>query len=45
MANIEPFGKMIVSDIYDENIKYLLEKKSRVGGENLVDAKGSFDPN
>ncbi|OUW95126.1 MAG: protein translocase subunit SecD [Pelagibacteraceae bacterium TMED237] len=42
-ANIEPFGKMIVSDIYDENIKYLLDKKSLVGGENLVDAKGSFD--
>ena len=42
-ANIEPFGKMIVSDIYDENIKYLLDKKALVGGENLVDAKGSFD--
>ena len=23
--------------------KYLVEKKSRVGGENLIDAKGSFD--
>ncbi len=42
-ANIAPFGKMIVSDIYDENIKYLLDKRSLVGGENLVDAKGSFD--
>jgi len=42
-ANITPFGKMIVSDIYDENIKYLLDKKVLVGGENLVDAKGSFD--
>ena len=42
-ANIEPFGKMIVKDIYDENIKYLLDKKSLLGGENLVDAKGSFD--
>ncbi len=42
-ANIEPFGKMIVNDIYDENIKYLLDKKSLLGGENLVDAKGSFD--
>ena len=42
-ANIEPFGKMIVSDIYDENIKYLLDKRALVGGENLVDAKGSFD--
>jgi len=44
-ANIAPFGKMIVSDINDSEIKYLVEKKSRVGGENLVDAKASFDPN
>ena len=42
-ANIEPFGKMIVSDIYDEDVKYLLDKRVLVGGENLVDAKGSFD--
>ncbi len=42
-SNIEPFGKMIVSDIYDENIKYLLDKRALIGGENLVDAKGSFD--
>jgi len=42
-ANIAPFGKMIVSDINDNNIKYLLDKKVLVGGENLVDAKGSFD--
>ncbi len=42
-ANIEPFGKMIVKDIYDENIKYLLDKRALVGGENLVDAKGTFD--
>ena len=42
--NIAPFGKMIVSDIYDEQIKYLVEKKSRVGGENLIDANASFDP-
>ena len=42
-ANIEPFGKMIVADIYDDNIKYLLDKRALVGGENLVDAKGSFD--
>ena len=42
-ANIAPFGKMIVNDIYDDNIKYLLNKRSLVGGENLVDAKGSFD--
>ena len=43
-ANIAPFGKMIVSDLYNNDIKYLVEKKSRVGGENLVDAKASFDP-
>ena len=42
--NIAPFGKMIVSDIDNEDIKYLLEKKSRVGGENLIDAYASFDP-
>ena len=41
--NLAPFGKIIVSDMYDKNIKYLLDKKSAVGGENLVDAKGSFD--
>ena len=44
-ANIAPFGKMIISDLYDPDIKYLIEKKSSVGGENLVDAKASFDPN
>ncbi len=43
-SNKAPFGKIIVDDFYDSNIKYLVEKKSRVGGENLVDAKGSFDP-
>ncbi len=42
-ANFEPLGKMIVEDIYDKNIKYLLDKRALVGGENLVDAKGSFD--
>jgi protein-export membrane protein SecD len=42
--NIAPFGKMIVSEINNEEIKYLLEKKSRVGGENLIDANASFDP-
>jgi protein-export membrane protein SecD len=35
---------MIVSDINNEEVKYLLEKKSRVGGENLIDANASFDP-
>ena len=39
-----PFGKMIVSDIENNEIQYLIEKKSTVGGENLVDAKSSFDP-
>ena len=42
--NITPFGKMIVEDIQDNQIKYLVEKKSRVGGENLIDAYASFDP-
>jgi len=43
--NIAPFGKMIVTDFYNNEIKYLVEKKSRVGGENLIDAKASFDTN
>ena len=43
-ANKASFGKIIVSDYYDSNIRYLLEKKARVGGENLIDAKASFDP-
>ena len=42
--NLAPFGKMIVADINNEEIKYLLDKKSKVGGENLIDAKASFDP-
>ena len=43
-ANRAPFGKLIVSDYYNSEIKYLVEKKARVGGENLIDAKPSFDP-
>ena len=43
-ANRAPFGKIIVADFYNPEIKYLVEKKSSVGGENLVDAKASFDP-
>ena len=43
-SNRAPFGKIIVADFYDSEIKYLVEKKSRVGGENLTDAKASFDP-
>ena len=42
--NIAPFGKMIVDDINNEEIKYLLEKKSKVGGEKLIDAYASYDP-
>ena len=34
---------MIVSDIYDENIKYMLDKRALVGGENLVDAQPKYD--
>ncbi len=41
--NLAPFGKIIVPDMYDEDTKYLLDKRAVVGGENLVDAKGSFD--
>ena len=44
-ANKAPFGKIIVQDYINPEIKYLVEKKSRVGGENLVDAKASFDSN
>ena len=40
-----PPGKMIVSDFYNPEVKYLVQKKSSVGGENLIDAKASFDPN
>ena len=43
-ANRASFGKLIVADFYDSNIKYLVDKKARVGGENLIDAKASFDP-
>jgi len=42
-ANRAPFGKLIVADIDNPEIKYLVEKKSRVGGENLIDAKASFN--
>ncbi len=43
-ANRAPFGKLIAIDYYNSDIKYLIEKKARVGGENLIDAKASFDP-
>ena len=44
-ANKAPFGKIIVQDHENPEIQYLVEKISRVGGENLIDAKASFDPN
>ena len=44
ISNKAPFGKLIVSDYNDPDIKYLIEKKSQVGGENLIDANASFDP-
>ena len=43
--NRAPFGRMIVQDSENYEIKYLIEKKIRVGGENLIDAKASFDQN
>ena len=43
-ANIAPFGRIIVLDINKDEVKSLIEKKSRVGGENLIDAYASFDP-
>ena len=43
-ANRAPFGKLIAIDFYNSDIKYLIEKKAKVGGENLIDAKASFDP-
>ena len=29
-ANITPFGKMIISDLYDNEIKYLIEKNQEL---------------
>jgi len=43
--NKAPFGKIIVKDQINPEIKYLVEKKAQVGGENLVDANAAFDPN
>ncbi len=43
-SNRAPFGKLIVLDLYNPEIRYLVEKSARVGGENLIDAKASFDP-
>jgi len=43
-TNSAPFGKLIVSDFYNSDIKYLIQKSAKVGGENLIDAKASFDP-
>ncbi|MBG77273.1 MAG: hypothetical protein CFH22_00436 [Alphaproteobacteria bacterium MarineAlpha5_Bin12] len=38
-----PPGKMIIKDNLDENIKYLVEVRIRVGGENLVDAQPTYE--
>ncbi len=43
-SNLAPFGKIIVFDNIEPELKYLVEKRARVGGENLIDAKASFDP-
>ena len=40
-----PAGKMIVQDNYDNSLSYLLEKRIRVGGENLVDAQPTYEQN
>ena len=40
-----PPGKMIVQDSLDNDIYYLVEIRSRVGGENLVDAQATYDQN
>ena len=44
-SNLAPFGKIIVSDINDSNIKYLINKKVEVGGENLNNANATRDEN
>ncbi len=38
-----PPGKMIIKDNLDENIKYLVETRIRVGGESLVDAQPTYE--
>jgi len=40
-----PPGKMIVQDSLNNEIYYLVEIRSRVGGENLVDAQPTYDQN
>tara|TARA_Y100000590_G_scaffold441845_1_gene569174 strand:+ start:1630 stop:3183 length:1554 start_codon:yes stop_codon:yes gene_type:complete len=45
MNNTPPPGKMIVPDNIDSNIFYLVEKRVRVGGENLVDAQPTYEQN
>ncbi len=44
-ANLPPFGKTIVSDINDSSIKYLINKKVEIGGENLNNANATRDEN
>ena len=43
--NKPPVGKMIVQDNSNTDIYYLLEKRIRVGGENLVDAQPTYEQN
>ena len=41
--NKAPPGYMIVPDFYNQDILYLVEQRSRVGGENLIDAQPTYD--
>ena len=45
LNNTPPPGTMIMQDYIDENIFYLVEKRIRVGGENLVDAQPTYEQN
>jgi len=40
-----PPGKMIVNDLVENELYYLVEIRSRVGGENLVDAQPTYEQN
>ena len=40
-----PLGQMIVQDYLEKETYYLVEIRSRVGGENLVDAQPTFEQN
>ena len=46
LINMKPLpGTMIVQDISQDDIFYLVEKRVRVGGESLVDAQPTYDQN